>query len=515
MPPKEPSTPSSTKKRKTPADNLRDKVQSGSERKALENTRLEETHDTEKKQKLLIEKGHAGPKRREGSGKKLEYGEVGVGVKKSNVYDTWGRGRKSCKGVCGKFIPSASKNDTCVTTGNPISLGAHGEEEEVVEEVGEEEEEAGEEEEVAGEEEEEKEVCVHVEVKDSASKNDTCVTTGNPISLGAHGEEEEVVEEVGEEEEEAGEEEEVAGEEEEEKEVCVHVEVKDSASKNDTCVTTGKPISLTAHGFSEYPGCDAKDIGKKIQGVKNEPMSIVTEKRGERTGETLMFPDYSCMVGHVVVKRVAMLRVGTLVNSKKKAYAVSLVLEGVKVTTVLADELEKFASDAELFKMYGHVTTWIGAIEEENVVLMEHIRDFPIANAYYADISNFIPQKTLEIGNVLMTRDDYMRDSLKLSLGGWKNDGTEVAVSGTVFTFGDEDGKNDLRMIVLTPILTMMTYASFSAIKPCSTDTDINLLSSLRNSELLKIHGYSDVGCGWTSKLFLKEFLLNMLRNNE
>jgi len=454
MPPKEPSTPSSTKKRKTPADNLRDKVQSGSERKALENTRLEETHDTEKKQKLLIEKGHAGPKRREGSGKKLEYGEVGVGVKKSNVYDTWGRGRKSCKGVCGKFIPSASKNDTCVTTGNPISLGAHGEEEEVVEEVGEEEEEAGEEEEVAGEEEEEKEVCVHVEVKDSASKNDTCVTTG-------------------------------------------------------------KPISLTAHGFSEYPGCDAKDIGKKIQGVKNEPMSIVTEKRGERTGETLMFPDYSCMVGHVVVKRVAMLRVGTLVNSKKKAYAVSLVLEGVKVTTVLADELEKFASDAELFKMYGHVTTWIGAIEEENVVLMEHIRDFPIANAYYADISNFIPQKTLEIGNVLMTRDDYMRDSLKLSLGGWKNDGTEVAVSGTVFTFGDEDGKNDLRMIVLTPILTMMTYASFSAIKPCSTDTDINLLSSLRNSELLKIHGYSDVGCGWTSKLFLKEFLLNMLRNNE
>ena len=454
MPPKEPSTPSSTKKRKTPADNLRDKVQSGSERKALENTRLEETHDTEKKQKLLIEKGHAGPKRREGSGKKLEYGEVEVGVKKSNVYDTWGRGRKSCKGVCGKFIPSASKNDTCVTTGNPISLGAHGEEEEVVEEVGEEEEEAGEEEEVAGEEEEEKEVCVHVEVKDSASKNDTCVTTG-------------------------------------------------------------KPISLTAHGFSEYPGCDAKDIGKKIQGVKNEPMSIVTEKRGERTGETLMFPDYSCMVGHVVVKRVAMLRVGTLVNSKKKAYAVSLVLEGVKVTTVLADELEKFASDAELFKMYGHVTTWIGAIEEENVVLMEHIRDFPIANAYYADISNFIPQKTLEIGNVLMTRDDYMRDSLKLSLGGWKNDGTEVAVSGTVFTFGDEDGKNDLRMIVLTPILTMMTYASFSAIKPCSTDTDINLLSSLRNSELLKIHGYSDVGCGWTSKLFLKEFLLNMLRNNE
>ena len=454
MPPKEPSTPSSTKKRKTPADNLRDKVQSGSERKALENTRLEETHDTEKKQKLLIEKGHAGPKRREGSGKKLEYGEVGVGVKKSNVYDTWGRGRKSCKGVCGKFIPSASKNDTCVTTGNPISLGAHGEEEEVVEEVGEEEEEAGEEEEVAGEEEEEKEVCVHVEVKDSASKNDTCVTTG-------------------------------------------------------------KPISLTAHGFSEYPGCDAKDIGKKIQGVKNEQMSIVTEKRGERTGETLMFPDYSCMVGHVVVKRVAMLRVGTLVNSKKKAYAVSLVLEGVKVTTVLADELEKFASDAELFKMYGHVTTWIGAIEEENVVLMEHIRDFPIANAYYADISNFIPQKTLEIGNVLMTRDDYMRDSLKLSLGGWKNDGTEVAVSGTVFTFGDEDGKNDLRMIVLTPILTMMTYASFSAIKPCSTDTDINLLSSLRNSELLKIHGYSDVGCGWTSKLFLKEFLLNMLRNNE
>jgi len=454
MPPKEPSTPSSTKKRKTPADNLRDKVQSGSERKALENTRLEETHDTEKKQKLLIEKGHAGPKRREGSGKKLEYGEVGVGVKKSNVYDTWGRGRKSCKGVCGKFIPSASKNDTCVTTGNPISLGAHGEEEEVVEEVGEEEEEAGEEEEVAGEEEEEKEVCVHVEVKDSASKNDTCVTTG-------------------------------------------------------------KPISLTAHGFSEYPGCDAKDIGKKIQGVKNEPMSIVTEKRGERTGETLMFPDYSCMVGHVVVKRVAMLRVGTLVNSKKKAYAVSLVLEDVKVTTVLADELEKFASDAELFKMYGHVTTWIGAIEEENVVLMEHIRDFPIANAYYADISNFIPQKTLEIGNVLMTRDDYMRDSLKLSLGGWKNDGTEVAVSGTVFTFGDEDGKNDLRMIVLTPILTMMTYASFSAIKPCSTDTDINLLSSLRNSELLKIHGYSDVGCGWTSKLFLKEFLLNMLRNNE
>jgi hypothetical protein len=455
MPPKEPSTPSSTKKRKTPADNLRDKVQSGSERKALENTRLEETHDTEKKQKLLIEKGHAGPKRREGSGKKLEYGEVEVGVKKSNVYDTWGRGRKSCKGVCGKFIPSASKNDTCVTTGNPISLGAHGEEEEVVEEVGEEEEEAGEEEEEAGEEEEEKEVCVHVEVKDSVSKNDTCVTTG-------------------------------------------------------------KPISLTAHGFSEYPGCDAKDIGKKIPGsVKNEPMSIVTEKRGERTGETLMFPDYSCMVGHVVVKRVAMLRVGTLVNSKKKAYAVSLVLEGVKVTIVLADELEKFASDAELFKMYGHVTTWIGAIEEENVVLMEHIRDFPIANAYYADISNFIPQKTLEIGNVLMTRDDYMRDSLKLSLGGWKNDGTEVAVSGTVFTFGDEDGKNDLRMIVLTPILTMMTYASFSAIKPCSTDTDINLLSSLRNSELLKIHGYSDVGCGWTSKLFLKEFLLNMLRNNE
>lgn len=396
MPPKEPSTPSSAKKRKTSADNLRDKVRSESERKALEKTGLEtseETHDTEKKQKLLIEKGHVGPKRREWSEKSVGNGEVESGVTKSTVYDTGGRGRKACKGFCGKFVPSVSKNETCVTTGEPI---------------------------------------------------------------------------------------------------------------------------LEAHGFSDFPGCGGNDIGKEIPGsAKNEPTSVVTGKKGERTGETLMFPDYSRMVGHEVEKRVAMLRVGTLVNSKKKAYAASLVLEGVKVITVLADELEKFASDAELFKMYGHVTTWVGSMENENIVMMEHIRYFPIVNAYYADISKFIPEKTLQIGNHLVTRDDYLRDSLKLSIGGWRNDGTEIAVSGTVFTFGDDDGENDLGMIVLTPILTTMTYASFSAIKPCSVDTDNKLMTSLvgenkLDSELVKTLGYSNVGGGWKSKRFLKEYLENM-----
>ena len=377
-------------------------------------------------------------------------------TKKSAIFDTGGRGRKACKGGCGKFIPSVTKNEACVTTGKHVNTG-----------------------------------------NTTGKPVTTGKTTGKPVTTGNT------------------------------------TETSDTTGKPDTdgkttgtSDTTGKPVTagkpdsivkhvttLTGKTISKFPGCDVKDVGKEIFGTeKNEPKSIITGKHGERTGETLTFPEYSS-----TIRGVATLHVGTLVDSKKKAYAATLVTHvGTTVTSVLADAVEKFASDAELFKFYGHITEWIGSLENENIVIMEHLKDFPIVNAYYTDISKFIPKKTLEIGELTVREDRKGLDLIKLSIAGWKNDGTGIAISGTVFTFGDDNGKNDIRMIILTPILTLMSYNTFCSILPCRYPTDNKLMTSLvdekkLDSELVKTLGYSEMAGGWKSKEFLKEYLKELI----
>ena len=266
----------------------------------------------------------------DGGGEEEEEADILVTpVKKHKIFQYGGKGKKPCKGGCGKFVPAVSKYDICVTSGDPI---------------------------------------VNVEIPPSTQKVYNEAGRGRKACKGACG------------------------------------KFIPSVSKNERCVSTGEAIKASdvaevVHAFSKSPGSAKVDIGKRIKGAnKREPGSTVTDRKGERSGQTMVVPVYDEMDDDGVKKKVATLDIGNLVDSKKKAYAMTYTMDGASVVkTILADELEKYAEDAMLYKTYGHVTEWIGHMEDENIVLMEEMSD-PIVNAYWTDISLFFPKKTIEIG---------------------------------------------------------------------------------------------------------------------
>jgi len=292
-------------------------------------------------------------------------------------------------------------------------------------------------------------------------------------------------------------------------------------AKNDTCVSTGEAITASdvaqvAHAFSKFPGSVEGDIGKAINGTK----SIVSSKKGVRTGQTLVVPVYDEMDEFSKVKnKVATLEIGNLVDSKKEAYAMTYTLDGSSfVKTVLADELEKFAEDSDVYEMYGHVTSWVGRLEGENIVLLEEMSD-PIVNPYWTDISLFFPKETQDIGG-LEVEDVNKADSIfKFNIGGWKKDEDEfnVALSGRIFAFGEDDGV-DLNMIIYTPIMMIMSYDVFcekmKKYQPlCFLMSLVANNAFVKNPEKLKMFRYSIMENGWVVGERLKEYLMNVLKN--
>ena len=289
-----------------------------------------------------------------------------------------------------------------------------------------------------------------------------------------------------------------------------------SVAKNEKCVSTGEVITESKkykHVFDQFPGSVKKDIGQAVDGA------IVTANEGDKTGQTLFVPVYDEMDENEVKKRVAMLEIGNLVDSKKKAYAMTYTLDGSSfVKTVLADDIEKLAEDSAVYELYGHVTNWVGRLEGENIVLLEEISD-PIVNPYWTDISLFFPKETQDIGGLEV--EDVMKadDIFKLSIGGWKKDDDEfqVAVSGRIFAFGEDDGV-DLNMIIYTPILMLMPYDAF-----CEKLKGIEGFGSImsmveKNDPLvsdvgLAIMRYSIMENGWVVRERLKEYLNNVLKN--
>lgn len=412
----------------------------------------EEEADAAVKEGTVIEEGAGHEEANEDEGGEEEKADILVTpVKKHKFFEFGGKGKKPCKGGCGKFVPAVSKYDICVTSGDPIT---------------------------------------HMEIPPSTQKVYNEGGRGRKACKGACG------------------------------------KFIPSVSKNKTCVSTGEAIKASdveqvVHAFSKSPGSANVDIGKRIKGVnKHEPGSTVTERKGERTGQTLVVPVYDEMDDEGVKKKVAKLDIGNLVDSKKKAYAMTYTMDGASVVKmILADELEKFAEDAALYKMYGHVTHWIGRLEDENIVLMEEMSD-PIVNAYWTDISLFSPNKTIEIGGFEVESVENVDSYVKLRVGGWKHDksGLQVAVSGRIFAFGEEDGKVDLDMIVFTPIIILVDYDAFrEKFKKLKMFTalmaSVDKGTFTKNPKGLEMLRYSQMKNGWVCKENLRDYLKVVLKN--
>ena len=372
-------------------------------------------------------------------------------VKKHKIFEYGGKGKKPCKGGCGKFVPAVSKYEICVSSGDPIT---------------------------------------HMEIAPSTQKVYNEPGRGRKACKGACG------------------------------------KFIPSVSKNKTCVSTGETIKASdvadvVHAFSKSPGSAKVDIGKRIKGAnKHEPGSTVTDRKGERSGQTMIVPVYDEMDVDGVKKKVATLDIGNLVDSKKKAYAMTYTMDGASVVkTILADELEKYAEDAMLYKTYGHVTEWIGHMEDENIVLMEEMSD-PIVNAYWTDISLFFPKKTIEIGGFEVESVEKVVSDVKLRVGGWKKEdsGLQVAVSGRIFAFGEEDGKVDLEMIIYTPIIMLVDYDAFrEKFKKLKMFTalmaSVDKGTFTKNPKGLEMLRYSQMKNGWVCKENLKDYLKVVLKN--
>ena len=386
-----------------------------------------------------------------GDGEEEEADILVTPVKKHKIFQSGGKGKKPCKGGCGKFVPAVSKYEICVTSGDPIT---------------------------------------HMEIPPSTQKVYKEPGRGRKACKGACG------------------------------------KFIPSVSKNETCVSTGEAIKASdvaevVHAFSKSPGSAKVDIGKRIKGAnKHEPGSTVTDRKGERTCQTLVVPVYDEMDDDGVKKKVATLDIGNLVDSKKKAYAMTYTMDGASVVkTILADELEKYAEDAMLYKTYGHVTEWIGHMEDEKIVLMEEMSD-PIVNAYWTDISLFSSKKTIEIGGFEVESVEKVDSHVKLRVGGWKKDdsGLQVAVSGRIFAFGEEDGKVDLDMIIYTPIIMLVDYDAFrEKFKKLKMFTalmaSVDKGTFTKNPKGLEMLRYSQMKNGWVCKENLKDYLKVVLKN--
>jgi hypothetical protein len=299
-----------------------------------------------------------------------------------------------------------------------------------------------------------------------------------------------------------------------------------SGSKNITCVTSGEVVVKSeskeaSHVFSAFPGSEKTDIGKQILGMKkHEPSSIVTSKVGKRTGQTLATPDYTVMEDGYVKKRVIVMKVGNLVDSRKKAYAITYTIDGKSdVRSVLAKDLDTYASDAEFFSMYGHVNKWLGRMKGVDIVLIENILDVPIVNGYYVDISNFYPKKKNEIGCMEITVEND-KDLLKIGVGGWKKEDEDIRIvlSVAVYNFGDKGGKRILGLIVFHPLLIHMSFQDFKEMKmkPCHTQFMISLVDEDKlDSDLVESFGYTKMENGWRCKGYLKETLTKILADED
>ena len=369
-------------------------------------------------------------------------------MKKQKFFESGGKGKKPCRGGCGKFVPAVSKYEICVTSGDPISI---------------------------------------VENPPSTKKVYNEGGRGRKRCKGGCG------------------------------------KFIPSVAKNETCVSNGEAIlaAEVEQVFSKSHGSAKVDIGKRIKGEKkHEPGSTVTDRKGERSGETLVVPVYDEMDEDGVKKNVATLYIGNLVDSKKKAYAMTYTMDGTSVMkTILADEVEKFVEDAALYKMYGHVTSWIGRLEDENIVMMEEMSE-PIVNAYWTDISLFFPKKTTDIGGFKVESVENVDCLVKLRIGGWKKDdsGLQVVVSGRIFAFGEEDGKVDMDMIVYTPIIMLVDYDAFrETFKKMKMFTSlmkaVDKGSFTKNPKGLEMLRYSQMKNGWVCKENIKEYLTEVIKN--
>ena len=294
----------------------------------------------------------------------------------------------------------------------------------------------------------------------------------------------------------------------------VHVSVH-----NTHCVTTGQNIDVAKvdgtdkKDLSLFPGLEASDIGKIIDGA------TITSKNGDRTGQTIISPDYSEFIkdlGISVNSQLRTTRVGTLVSNK--LYAVSHEMGGnMKMTTATADELDKYAYDAEIFKLYGHVITFVCEMEGESIVVMDNLKEIPIVNGYYADISKFktisiidnVGEMSVNIGN---------KKLLKIELGGWKKTGDDITVvlSARVYNFGEYKGNVDPKTIMFIPVVTLMSYDTFKTMKPCRYKEDNKLMISIVEENRLDSNweslGFMDMD-GWKCKGHLMDCLRAAIEN--
>jgi len=109
---------------------------------------------------------------------------------------------------------------------------------------------------------------------------------------------------------------------------------------------------------------------------------------------------------------------------------------------------------------------------------------------------------------------------VKFHVGGWKKDesGLQVAVSGRIFAFGEEDGKVDLEMIIYTPIMMLVDYAAFrEKLKKLKIFTalmaSVDKGAFTKNPKGLEMMRYSEMKNGWVCKENLKEYLQVVLKN--
>ena len=280
----------------------------------------------------------------------------------------------------------------------------------------------------------------------------------------------------------------------------LHVSVQ-----NTHCVSTGLAVDKVQ--ATPFPGLEASDIGKNINGAK------ITSKNGDRTGQTIISPDYS-ELGWSVKRQLRTTRVGKLVSRgvSTKEYAVSHEMGGnMKMTTATADELDKYAYDAEIFKLYGHVTTFVCEMEGESIVVMDNLKEIPIVNGYYADISRFKTSSVFQnIGEIYVNSDN--KKLLKIELGGWKKTGDDIRVvlSARVYNFGEYKGNVDPKTIVLIPVVTLMSYDTFKTMKPCRYKEDNQLMISIVEENRLDSNveslGFMDMD-GWKCKGHLMDSL--------